>query len=326
MNFKNPLEEQCYEIAKRVLGNSVAVEHNKKIQIERALYPEVASFSGPPTKEIDILTSKLLDKPKTILLASCKQLSGRAEPAHIQEWGAVVQTMNKYGDGTLHLGLIVCPSGFTSGCEPWSTSHNIGLLPPLKGSPLAFSEETVLHMFERVLHALRKRLQYSFIDLMRPPAFYDFVYGLVADYEGRDEAAREERYFRAPTGWLSSFTETYSSIAGHTVEDLVAIEGATVMKLSGGIRLRFDGCRVDYGWAEELEEGVQVGPVCRKNIEMEPCTFEFIRSIAVGKRITSAGDFGMYVEFGLDQRCNLGLHVDGFHIFSTENLVEDHKL
>jgi hypothetical protein len=326
MKFKNQLEEQCYEIAKRALGNSVAVEHNKKIQIERALYPEVASFSGPPTKEIDILTAKLLDKPKIVLLTSCKQLSVKAEPAHVQEWGAVVQTMNKYGGGTLYLGLIVCPNGFTNGCEPWSTSHNIGLLPPLKGSPLTFSEESVLHMFERVLYALRKRLRYPFRDMMRPPAFYDFVYSIVADYEGHEEAAHEKRYFKAPKGWLSSFAEMYSSIADLIIEDLFAIEGATIMKLSSGIRLRFDGNRVDYGQAEKLEEGVQVEPVCRKNIEMEPCTFEFIKSIAVGKRITSAGDFGMCIEYGLNQHYNLGLHTDGFHIFSTENPLENHEL
>jgi hypothetical protein len=326
MNFKNQLEEACYKIAKRTLGDDVTVEHNKKIQIERALYQEVASFSGPPTKEIDILAAKLLDKPKVVLLTSCKQLSSKAEPAHIQEWGAVVQTMNKYGDDTLYLGLIVCPSGFTNGCESWSTSHNIGLVPPLKGKPLIFSGETVLHMFERILHGLRKRLKYSFVDIMRPPAFYDFVYSLVADYEGHKEAAREKRYFKAPKGWLSSFTEMYSSVADHTIEDLIAVKGAIIMKLSSGIRLRFDGNRVDYGQDEELKEGVQVEPVCRKNIEMEPCTFEFIKSIAIGKRITSAGDFGVYIEYGLDKRYNLGLHPDGFHIFSTESPVEEHKL
>lgn len=326
MNFRNKLEKQCYKIAKDALGNNVIVEHNKKLQIESALYPEVASFSGPPTKEIDILACKLLDKPKIVLLTSCKQLSGKTEPAHIQEWGAVVQTMNKYGNGILYLGLILCPSGFTSGCEPWSSSYNIGLLPPLKGRSLTFSQESVLHMFNRVLCALHKRLQYSCIDMMRPPAFYDFVYTLVADYEGHEEAAHEKRYFLAPKGWLSSFAEMYSSIADHVLEDLVAVEGATVMKLSGGTRLRFDGNRVDYGQDEELEKGVQLEPLCRKNLEMKTCTFEFIKSIAIGKRITSAGDFGSYIEYGLDKHYNLGLHMNGFHIYSTENPVEDHKL
>jgi hypothetical protein len=61
---------------------------------------------------------------------------------------------------------------------------------------------------------------------------------------------------------------------------------------------------------------------CRKNIEMEHCTIDFIKSIAAGKSITSAGDFGNYLEVGLDQRINLGLHQVGFHVISTQNPTE----
>jgi hypothetical protein len=47
----------------------------------------------------------------------------------------------------------------------------------------------------------------------------------------------------------------------------------------------------------------------------------------VGKKITSAGDFGHYLEVGLDQqRFNLGLHEAGFHLISTESPIEDHRL
>jgi len=326
MSFKNQLEKQCYEIAKNTLGDNVRVEHNKKIQIERALCPEVVSFTGPPTKEIDILMCRLIDKPRIILLTSCKQLSNKAEPAHIQEWGAVVQTMNKYGDGALYLGLVISPSGFTNGCEAWATSHNLGLIPPLKGKALVFSEQAILHMYSRVLFALHKRLQYTHIDLMSPPAFYDFVYALVADFEGREEAANEERYFLAPKEWLSSFSEMYATVAGHIIEDAIAVEGATVIKLDTGIQIRFSGNRVDYGQAECLEEGAKVEPSCFKNIEMEPCKFEFIKSIIIGKRISSAGDFGTYLEYGLDQHYNFGLHINGFHVVSTKNPVEANKL
>lgn len=157
---------------------------------------------------------------------------------------------------------------------------------------------------------------------MKPPAFYDFVYSLVADYEGHQEALKEKRYFIAPKGWLSSFAEMYSSVAEQTVEDLNVVEKASIMKLSNGIKLRFNGMRIDYGKTEELEKGVQVKPICHKNIEMEQCEFEFVKSIAVGKKITSAGDFGTYIEYGLNQRYNLGIHVNGFHIFSTENPIE----
>jgi hypothetical protein len=118
----------------------------------------------------------------------------------------------------------------------------------------------------------------------------------------------------------------YSAIAGRTVEDLFAIGGATVMRLSGGLILRFGKTRIDIGRDPWTVEGATAMPQCWKNIEMEPCTLDFIKTIAVGKAITSAGDFGDYIEFGLDQRFNLGLHRAGFHLVSTENPIERHRL
>ena len=326
MNFRNELERRCFEVAERALGGGVTIEHNKTIQIESALFPEVASFKGPPAKEVDVLVAELLDQPKVMLLVSCKLLSRRAEPAHVQEWCAVVQAMNKYSGGSLYLGLVLSPTGFTSGCEAWATSHNVGIVPPLKGRRLAFSEETVLRMFERVLLALRARVRLQVDDLKAAPAFFDFVYRLVADFEGHQEAASDGRYFLVPQGWVSSFREMYTAIAGRAVEDLLAVEGATVMKLSGGIGLRFSGVRVDCGKDQQIVQGSLTTPQCRKNIDMEPCTFDLIRTIAVGKSITSAGDFGNYLELGLDQRFNLGLHQVGFHLISTENPMEEHHL
>lgn len=324
MSFKNRLEEQCYNIAKERLGQSVSVEHNKKIQIERALYPEVASFSGPPTKEIDVLTTSFPAKPEIVLLVSCKQLSGKAEPAHIQEWGAVVQAMNKYGNGTVYLGLIICPSGFTKGCEPWATSHNIGLLPPLKGKSLAFSEDTVLQMFNRIIIALNKRLSFSFDGISTPPTFYDFVYSIVADYESYNEAISSGRYFQVPKGWLSTFGEMYSTVANRTIDDLFAVEGATVVKLSGGVTVRFKGNSIDYG--TEINIGSEVVPACYKNLEKEPCDFDFIKSIVKGLKITSAADFGESIEYGLDDRYNLRFYLNAFQLYSTENPIEAHLL
>ncbi len=204
MTFKNELERRCFEIAEHALGSGVTIEHNKTIQIDAALFPEVAAFKGPPAKEIDVLLAELLDRPKVVLLVSCKLLSRRAEPAHVQEWGAVVQTMNKYSKETAYLGLVISPTGFTSGCESWATSHNIAILPPLKGKRLAFNEETVLRMFERVLVALKKRVRLRFDDLHTAPEFYDFVYRLLQDFEGHQEIASEGRYFLRPQGWLSS--------------------------------------------------------------------------------------------------------------------------
>jgi hypothetical protein len=104
------------------------------------------------------------------------------------------------------------------------------------------------------------------------------------------------------------------------------VEGATVMTLSGGVGLRFSRVRMDFGKDPQIAQGSPATPQCRKNIDMEPCNLDFIKAVAVGKLITSAGDFGNYAEVGLDQRFNLGLHQVGFHLFSTENPMEEHRL
>src|ERR1035437_5558765 len=161
MSFKNRLEEQVFDIAKRICIDGATIEHNKGLEIERAIFPETASFSGPPKKELDVITARLNKKPEITLLISCKQFDGsRAEPAHLQEWAAVVHTMNKYAKETSYLGLVVSRTGFTRGCEAWATSSNIGLIPPLKGTQVAFSPDTVLRMFERAMGALVRRLAF----------------------------------------------------------------------------------------------------------------------------------------------------------------------
>ena len=326
MMFKNDLERRCFEIAQHALGGGVTIEHNKTIQIEAALFPEVASFKGPPAKEIDVLAAELMDDPKITLLVSCKLLSRRAEPAHVQEWGAVIQTMNKYAKGTPYLGLVVSPTGFTSGCEAWATSHNLGMIPPLKGRRIAFDGEIVFRMFERVLRALHVRVRLQHEDLSAPPAFFDFVYRLVADYEGHQEADVDSRYAILPKGWPSSFAEMYREIEGRTIHDLLVLKEGAVVRLSGDIALRFGSGRVQFGSGEEPSGPPLEQAACRKNIQMEPCTLDFVKSLAIGKQVTSAADFGDYLELGLERRFNLGLHDGGFHVISTENPIEDHRL
>lgn len=326
MNFKNDLERKCFEAAERTLGSHVGIEHNKTITIESALCPEVASFKGPPKKEIDVLVARILDDPKVVLLVSCKQFSRRAEPAHIQEWAAVVQTMNRYSDETTCFGLVLSPIGFTSGSESWATTHNLALLPPMKGKSIAFNEDTVLRMFERILKAFHARARIRFDDLVKPPSFYDFVFRLSADYEGHQEATVDARFCLVPQNWPSSFGEMYSAMAGRKVDELVAVQGATAIKLSGGIVLRFEGNRIAVGPDPLAATGTPVDPQCRKNLSMQPCSMDFIGNLVRGKAISSAGDFGEYIEFGLDKCLNLGLHKTGFHLISTEGFADENLL
>ena len=70
----------------------------------------------------------------------------------------MVRTMNLYSTATKYFGLIISPGGFWLGCEPWATSYNLGVIPPLKGKQLKFPADTCDQMFERVLTAFQKRL------------------------------------------------------------------------------------------------------------------------------------------------------------------------
>lgn len=92
MNFKNELERQLFESAQAVCGNDATIEHNKTIQIEVALASEVASFVGPPKKEIDVIVASFQHDPSLKILTSSKNYGdSKAEPADVQEWAAVVK-------------------------------------------------------------------------------------------------------------------------------------------------------------------------------------------------------------------------------------------
>jgi hypothetical protein len=94
----------------------------------------------------------------------------------------------------------------------------------------------------------------------------------------------------------------------------------------GGCILRADP-RIEHGLDDKIKPPAILPTVeCRKNIDMEPCAFDLIKSVVIGKAITSAGDFGNYLEFGLDKSFNFGLRENGFHLMSTETPVEDHRL
>jgi hypothetical protein len=129
VRFRNDLEEAVYEAAKAACGKA-EIDHNRTIEIEVAETPEVASFTGPPKKEVDVIRAEF--SANLQILISCKKYSTPAAPADVQEWAAVVTMMNRYSRETRFLGLVVSPSGFGGGCEAWAVSHNLGLIPPLK--------------------------------------------------------------------------------------------------------------------------------------------------------------------------------------------------
>jgi len=321
MNFKNALEEQCYEIAKEVLGADIQISHNKVITIETAIFKEVASFTGPPKKEVDVITAHIRQDPPLDLLISCKDFGGsKAEPAHVQEWCSVVMTMNKYSDKTAFLGIVVSPSGFTKGCEPWATSHNLALIPPLKGVNVKFSPDSVLAMYRRVLLALSKRLAFPYEGILAAPEFHDFAFRLTSDFEGSEASGSEvSRYILTVSGWKSSFGELVSSLIGKKIAELLSTPHYTGIQFDDGFIFRFHSNSVVFG----KDDGAVVQliePQCRLGVNSVVATYAEIKELAEGKTIRSAADFGDYFEFGISGDVNLGFFPNGFHAISTKNI------
>lgn len=327
MNFKNALEQVCFETATKVFGEAVKVEHNKTLTIATAICREVASFAGPPKKEIDVITARLRENPALDLLISCKEFGDhKAEPAHVQEWGAVVDTMNKYAKDTAYLGMVVCPSGFTKGCEPWATTYNLALIPPLKGNNMVFPPERSIVMFERVLRALKKRLSFPYDDILSPPEFYDFAYRLTSDFEGHELSDTTGiRYVLTKTTWKSSFGELVADLMGKEIADVLATANYTGLRFTDGTVFRFTGKAIAFGPDDAHEEAFQT-PACKKNLSMDDCSFENMKVYAIGQTIRSACDFGTYFEFGISNDINIGFHLGVIHAISTRNPPDENKL
>ncbi|HEY5122841.1 MAG TPA: hypothetical protein VIK14_03820 [Ignavibacteria bacterium] len=327
MKFKNKFEEQIFNIASKICDKNVTVEHNKNIRVEYAIFPEIIAFSGPPKKEIDIITANLLSNPKISLLISCKDFDGyKAKPEHVQEWCSVIHTMNKYSKETKYLGIVLSSSGFTSGCEPWVASYNIGLIPPLKGNNILFRPETILKMFERTLKALLKRLQFSFFDLFEQPEFYDFVYRLTSDFEGYEGTA-DSRYMIADNNWHSSFSEMIQIFMNKKIIDIISTNEMIGIICEDNLFFVLKKLKVMFGSDFKKIIGLKTDPVCKKNISLNNCTFDFLKSIVLNNKIKSAADFGTHFEFGLHNNINFGfIPPNGLHIIRTINPISENEL
>ena len=323
MNFKNAFERSLFDAAVRACGDGVSIEHNRTIQIEDAFSVEVASFAGPPKKEIDVITAGFRQSPAVKILISAKDYGSKAEPADVQEWGTVVRTMNKYSAGTRYLGIVVSRGGFTRGCESWAGSANLGLIPPLKGKLLSFTADHVYQMLERVLRALAKRLYFPHADLFSAPEFYDFVYRLTAEFEGRDAAASEQgdRYRLIESGWLSSFQELFQLLDGKKLEKIATTTTGIYLTLSDNLTLRMIGAQLQFGADDGKVKGTPSAIRCEKNFFAEPCSFEFLIGLVIGERVTSAGDWGDRFEIGLTNDLMLAVEPNRFQVYRTRNPI-----
>ncbi len=309
MKFKNDFEEIIYNIAKDVFGeNKIKNEHNKVIRIENKSAPSTVSFSGPPKKEIDVLSINLDGNLNINLLISCKEFSkSKAEPSHIQEWCSVINTMSKHSLDSKYIGLVISSSGFTSGCEAWASSDNIGLIPPIKGAKISFEKEHITSMFRRFCTALLKRLEFPLDDLLNEPNLFDFCYSITSDFEGIIDADISSRYKFTDSDWHSNFSELVSNIIGKKIESIDCSKSIITLRLSGGDTLEYSYEGVRFGVnGVEYTENLDV-PVCTKGIDHEEISFKEAKNLILGKSITSAGDFQTYIEFGVNKEFNLAL-------------------
>jgi hypothetical protein len=330
MNFKNNFEKTIFEATQAIFGTSATIEHNKVLRIESALYTELASFTGPPKKEIDVISANFGENPTASLLISCKDFKGsKVEPADVQEWAAVLNAMSKYSSSTKYFGLIICPNGFTNGCESWATSSNLALIPPLKGKSLKYSESTIVKMFKRAISGFKRRVAFPFEELCNPPHFYNFVYNLTSDFEGFEENARESgsRYILLPNNWHSSFGELAKVCIGKKIKKILCSENSIGLQFNDDYLFLLEGKRILFGNMPSFSILKPVEPDCYKNISMQKCDLDFVNKLILNKTISSAGDFGTYFEFGIESVMNIGFHPNNkIHIVSIVNPITENDL
>ena len=309
MNFKNQFEKSIYDIAKDIFGGkNTQIEHNKVVQIEDKTAKSTISFAGPPRKEVDVLSVTISDEFKIQLLVSCKDFSNtKAEPAHVQEWCSVLNTMNKHSVDSKYIGIVISSSGFSSGCEARASSENIGIIPPIKGKNISFSEQQVLSMFRRCCIAISRRLKFSFNDIFEAPNFFDFCYTITTDFEGFIDSDTTSRYKRLTKGWQSNFSELVRYIIGKQISSIIFSEGKFYMQFSDDFVLTYSENQIEFGESNEIIIENQEIPVCTKNVDNVIMTFEDIKDKIIGATVTSAADFQNYIELGIDGKLNLGL-------------------
>lgn len=218
--------------------------------------------------------------------------------------------------------MVVSPSGFTSGCEAWASTYNLGLIPPLKGKKIYFRENN--RIFERVIRALIKRVQIHYNDLLKPPGFYEFVYRMTADFEGyEEETEKGSRYIIANKGWVSSFEEMYSTLRGEKIIEVIGTTSIAGLKLEDGLLFYLKDGQVFWGKDDSNVDSMEnVNLKCMRNLPPEDCTCDFIKECIVGRSITSAADFRTHFEFGIDNIYNVGFLQGSIYIISTQKYNE----
>ncbi|AEO47162.1 hypothetical protein F11_03460 [Rhodospirillum rubrum F11] len=324
MKFKNKFEEDVFATAHKHIANA-RIEHNKVVKVASTHHPEIASFSGPPKKEVDVIVA---DIGGVTLLISCKDYSKAASPGDVQEWDSVVKAMNQYGGGRHYVGIVICSSGFSEGCEPWASAANLMLIPPYRPESDKLERHQIFSMLNRVLGALQKRIAISTNGLFEAPNLYDFGFKLTDGFEEMWRRKKEsQRYEFGEERWISSFSELVNNVVGKNVVGLKATDNSVIVTLDPPYWVSVGIDKIHHSrnqiFAQEKSDEFQ----CRKNMmEPSPCTKSLVDEICVGRAISSACDWGDSLEFGIDGKFNLRIFSSMLWIYSTENPPEAHML
>lgn len=127
---------------------------------------------------------------------------------------------------------------------------------------------------------------------MEAPQFYEFVYRLTQGFEARDESQKEygERYRLIEKGWLSSFSEVVKTFMGKDIQEIETTSAGVYIRFSDNLSLQLVGGQIRFGRDDGRVAGERITLKCEKNVFAEPCSFEFLKKLVVGQKVTSAGD------------------------------------
>ncbi|WP_189046130.1 PDDEXK family nuclease [Aliidongia dinghuensis] len=324
MKFRNVFEEEVFSATRKHVPNSI-VEHNKIVVVNSPNHPALASFSGPPKKEVDVIVADISD---ITLLISCKEYTKSASPGDVQEWDSVVKAMNQYGGGRRYIGMVVCSAGFSEGCEPWASAANLMLMPPYRPEGDKLDRSKILAMLDRTLGALHKRIKISREGLFDAPNLYDFAFKLTDGFEELFRVKQEsQRYEVGDFKWVSSFSELVDHIIDKKLICIEPTKGAVIITLDPPYWISIGADKVHHSPKMIAPSGERENIIFLKNlIASSRCDLAFLQKICKDKIISSACDWGDFFEFGLEGRYNLRISPNTIWIYSTENPPEAHAL
>ena len=113
---------------------------------------------------------------------------------------------------------------------------------------------------------------------------------------------------------------------GKAIQEInVTTEGIHV-SFSDDLSFRMVGREIRFGHSDGNISGQPIGIICEKNFLGEPCPTEFLKSVVLSQKMTSAGDWGDRFEFGLTDDLILAIEPTRLQVYRTRNPMERNLL